>query len=241
MPRIVPVPVLIYFIESSKQLWKVGEILCAGGNRCRDDIAFSKVTWLRNDKRKIRTETWPIPAKQKPHDSIYLKAECHWGSSKLKTPPLNTHTKNPAARSCPRPSQPWFSAFCPQMELTVLKSCVNNNTNSIKPSLFPFRSPPAPIVVLLVANMYLMRVGMGGETILKTKQNVIQKADLYGEKERKNTNAEYKSVKWGWAVYVQNAVARPLTLHFHHPMFQSPTHWTMNFAGRGSTPLISTS
>lgn len=83
------------------------------------------------------------------------------------------------------------------MELTVLKSCVNNNTNSIKPSLFPFRSPPAPIVVLLVANMYLMRVGMGGETILKTKQNVTQKADLYGEKERKNTNAEYKSVKWG--------------------------------------------
>lgn len=40
-----------------------------------------------------------------------------------------------------------------------------------------------------------MGVGMGGETILNTKQNLIQKADLYGEKERKNTNAEYKSVK----------------------------------------------
>lgn len=77
----------------------------------------------------------------------------------------------------------------------MLKICINNNSNSIKSSLFPFSSPPAPVVLLLVANMYLMGVEMGGETILNTKQNLIQKADLYGEKERKNTNAEYKSVK----------------------------------------------
>lgn len=43
MPRIVPVSVrgtYIYFIESSKQPWKVGIISYAGGNRCRNDIAF---------------------------------------------------------------------------------------------------------------------------------------------------------------------------------------------------------
>lgn len=30
-----------------------------------------KVTWLGSNKGKIRTQTWPIPANQKPHDSVH--------------------------------------------------------------------------------------------------------------------------------------------------------------------------
>lgn len=78
----------------------------------------------------------------------------------------------------------------------MLKSCVNNNTNSIKSSLSPLSSPPAQIL-LLVANIYLMGVGMGGKTYLKTKQSLIQKSDLYGKRGRINANTKYESVKWG--------------------------------------------
>lgn len=85
----------------------------------------------------------------------------------------------------------------------------------------------------------MMGVGVGGETNLKTKQNLIKKANLYG-RGRINAQTKCKSIRELSSVFLEHS-GRSSDIAFSPLMTQSSAHETRNSESRDSTPFVSTS